>query len=127
SHEVAQGYRDVSDPSVYVRLPVTRGAGPVRPGDELVVWTTTPWTLVSNAAVAVNPELEYVRARRASDGEQGPVFVVARAVVGTLLGEDAEVLERFPGSELPGAAYQGPFEFIAAEAYGERGRTVLPA
>ena len=62
SHEVALGYRDVEDPSVYVRLPVEAG-GPLSEGDALLVWTTTPWTLISNAAVAVNPEMTYVRAR----------------------------------------------------------------
>ena len=63
SHEVALGYKDVVDPSVYVRFPVPDGGGPLEPGDELIVWTTTPWTLVSNAAVAVDPDLTYVRAR----------------------------------------------------------------
>ena len=61
SHEVAQGYQDVEDPSVYVRFPVIEPAGALREGDALLVWTTTPWTLVSNAAVAVDPELTYVR------------------------------------------------------------------
>ncbi|HEX8685360.1 MAG TPA: class I tRNA ligase family protein, partial [Pyrinomonadaceae bacterium] len=54
SHEVAQGYKDVEDPSVYVKFPV-RGHGPLQEGDQLLIWTTTPWTLVSNAAVAVDP------------------------------------------------------------------------
>ncbi len=63
SHEVALGYQDVIDPSVYVRLPVVEDGGPLQAGDELLVWTTTPWTLVSNAAVAVDPELVYVRAK----------------------------------------------------------------
>jgi len=58
SHEVAQGYRDVVDPSVYVRFPV-RGED----GVSLLGWTTTPWTLLSNAALAINPEVTYVRAR----------------------------------------------------------------
>ena len=58
SHEVSQGYKDVEDPSVYVTYPVTKPAGALREGDELLVWTTTPWTLVSNAAVAVDPELD---------------------------------------------------------------------
>ncbi|MEA2479900.1 MAG: isoleucyl-tRNA synthetase, partial [Thermoleophilaceae bacterium] len=56
SHEVAQGYQDVVDPSVYVRFPV-RG----EPGTALLGWTTTPWTLVSNAALAVAPDVTYVR------------------------------------------------------------------
>ena len=61
SHEVAQGYKDVEDPSIYVRFPVTRPAGALREGDDLLAWTTTPWTLASNAALAVDPELTYVR------------------------------------------------------------------
>src|SRR6202023_2790230 len=52
SHEVALGYRDVIDPSVHVRMPVTEPRGPLEVGDELLIWTTTPWTLVSNAAIA---------------------------------------------------------------------------
>jgi len=125
SHELGQPdvYRDVVDPSVYVRLPVTTGAGPVQPGDELLVWTTTPWTLVSNAAVAVNPELSYVRARVGD----GPAQVLAEALVDRVLGVEAEILDRLPGRALEGIAYDPPFPFIAASAYGEHGHTVLPA
>jgi isoleucyl-tRNA synthetase len=118
SHEVAQGYKDVEDPSVYVRFPVTRPAGALREGDQLLVWTTTPWTLVSNAAVAVDPEMTYVRTR---GGE-----VLAEALVERVLGEGAEIADRFPGHEMLGAAYEPPFPFIPAEAYGEKGHTVLP-
>ncbi|MGZ4276759.1 MAG: isoleucine--tRNA ligase [Solirubrobacteraceae bacterium] len=122
SHEVAQGYQDVVDPSVYVRLPVLDGGagGVVSPGDELLVWTTTPWTLVSNAAVAVAAELTYVRAR-----QDGATFVLAEALVERVLGEGAEVLERFPGGALEGVRYEPPFAFIAGSEYGERGHTVL--
>src|SRR6201995_2255441 len=130
SHELGQpgAYQDVVDPSVYVRLPVTHvpdGEGGVRvhEGDELVVWTTTPWTLVSNAAVAVNPELTYVRA--GYDG--GRVAIVAAELVEKVLGEGAEVLESSPGAELVAIAYNPPFGFITAEAYGPKGHTVLPA
>jgi isoleucyl-tRNA synthetase len=126
SHELGQPgvYRDVVDPSAYVRLPVRSGRGPVREGDQLLVWTTTPWTLVSNAAVAVNPLLPYVRAR--GRGED-TVFVVAESLVERVLGEGAEILETFPGVELEGVAYEPPFPFIPASAYGELGHTVLPA
>ena len=79
SHEVAQGYKDVEDPSVFVRFPVTQPAGALRAGDVLLVWTTTPWTLVSNAAVAVDPALTYVRAE---GGE-----VLAEALVERVLGD----------------------------------------
>jgi isoleucyl-tRNA synthetase len=117
SHELSLGYQDVEDPSIYVRFPVTTGAGPVQEGDALLVWTTTPWTLVSNAAVAIDPELIYVRT---AAGE-----VLAEALVERVLGEGTEVVERFPGSAFLGAAYQGPFEYIAASEYGPKGRTVL--
>ncbi|MGZ4246097.1 MAG: isoleucine--tRNA ligase [Solirubrobacteraceae bacterium] len=125
SHELGQpgAYQDVVDPSVYVRLPVTAPAGAARAGDELLVWTTTPWTLVSNAAVAVHPELEYVRARYGGDR----TAILASELVEKVLGEDAQVLETFPGSELVGTAYDPPFPFIGAEAYGPKGHTVLPA
>jgi isoleucyl-tRNA synthetase len=118
SHEVAQGYKDVEDPSVYVRFPVTRPARALRKGDTLLVWTTTPWTLVSNAAVAVDPELTYVRT---AGGE-----VVAEALAERVLGEGVEIADRFSGSELLGAGYEPPFPFIPSEAYGQKGHTVLP-
>ncbi|HUB36497.1 MAG TPA: class I tRNA ligase family protein, partial [Solirubrobacteraceae bacterium] len=63
SHEVALGYEDVVDRSVYVRLRVSSPASPLREGDELLVWTTTPWTLPGNVAVAAGAEIEYARAR----------------------------------------------------------------
>ena len=121
SHEVAQGYKDVVDPSVYVRFEVVEGAGTVAAGDQLLVWTTTPWTLVSNAAVAVDPELTYVRAQ--TDGE---VVVLAEALVERVLGAGATVLDRFPGAALDGVRYAPPFDYIAGAEYGPRGHTVLP-
>jgi isoleucyl-tRNA synthetase len=119
SHEVAQGYQDVHDPSVYVKFPVTEPEGPLRAGDDLLVWTTTPWTLVSNAAVAVDPELTYVRTK---DGH-----VLAEALVERVLGEGAEIEERFAGSEIVGTRYEPPFPFIPASEYGPKGHSVLPA
>ncbi len=136
SHELGQPdvYRDVHDPSVYVRFPVARSYGPLSTGDELLLWTTTPWTLVSNAAVAVDPDLTYVRARPArgpAAGEAGvdsePVFVLAEARVEHVLGAGAEILERFPGEAFVGASYEPPFHYIPGSAYGPSGHTVLPA
>jgi isoleucyl-tRNA synthetase len=118
SHEVAQGYEDVEDPSVYVRFPIARAAGALRDGDELLIWTTTPWTLASNAAVAVDPDLAYVRT---DDG-----FVLAEALVERVLGEGARVADRFHGRDMLGAGYEPPFGFIAASEYGPKGHTVLP-
>ncbi len=124
SHEVAQGYKDVVDASVFVRFPLTEAEAPLEAGDELIVWTTTPWTLVSNAAVAVDPKLTYVRAKLPGDDA---VMVVAEALVGRVLGEEAEVLDSFPGADLEGASYEAPFDFIIAADWGERGHTVLAA
>ncbi|MGO9884926.1 MAG: isoleucine--tRNA ligase [Solirubrobacteraceae bacterium] len=123
SHELGQPdvYQDVIDPSVYARLPVTESTGAAQIGDELLVWTTTPWTLVSNAAVAVDPDLTYVRARAG-----GRVQILARALVERVLGEDAQILDEFPGSALVGTRYEPPFSFIPSEAYGPKGHTVLP-
>jgi isoleucyl-tRNA synthetase len=112
SHEVALGYEDVVDPSVYVRLPVDSAAGPVQQADALLIWTTTPWTLPGNVAVAVGPDIEYARVKR---GEE--TLILAAARVEQVLGEDVEVLDRFPGRELigrqtggarTGISYQGP-------------------
>src|SRR3954451_17798844 len=124
SHELGQpgAYREVEDPSVYVRLPVTDPAGPLEAGDELIVWTTTPWTLVSNAAVAVHPDLTYVRAR-----VDDRVIVVADALLERLAPDGADILARFAGGDIAGTGYEPPFPFIGAEAYGPRGHTVLTA
>ncbi len=118
SHEVAQGYEDVEDPSVYVRMPVRAATGPLAEGDSLLVWTTTPWTLISNAAIAAGAEIEYARVR-----SEGEVLIMAAALVEKVLGEGAEVLERFPGTELDGAGYEPPFDYVTD--YGPRGHTVL--
>ncbi|MFM9134792.1 MAG: isoleucine--tRNA ligase [bacterium] len=108
-HELAQGYETVVDPSVYVRFPVAGGPLADRyPGLALLVWTTTPWTLVSNTAVAVNPAATYVVAR-AADGE---VLVVAEDLVEGLLGTEAEILERIPGTELERTSYRRPFDLV---------------
>ena len=129
SHEVAQGYQDIEDPSVYVKLPIREPTpsdeipeSPLKPGDQLVVWTTTPWTLISNAAVAVGPDIEYARVRPEGSEE---VFVVAASLVERVFDESGEVLATFPGSALAGTPYEPPFNYISD--YGPRGHTVLEA
>jgi isoleucyl-tRNA synthetase len=121
SHEVAQGYEDRVDPSVYVRLPVAEG-GPLEPGDNLLVWTTTPWTLISHAAVAAGAEIEYVRARP-RDAEE--VVVVARALADRVLGEGWEELGTLRGADLEGTRYEPPFDYIAGSDFGPLGHSVL--
>ncbi len=104
SHEVAQGYRDVVDPSIYLKLPVTNDHG-ADSEDKLLVWTTTPWTLPGNVALAVSPTAVYARARL---GEEHFVLVSDR--VAAVLGEEAEVVEHFSGEELVEryGSYRGP-------------------
>jgi isoleucyl-tRNA synthetase len=103
-HELAQGYETVVDPSVYVRFPLT--SGPLAGKASLLVWTTTPWTLVSNTAVAAHPEVEYVLA---TDGTES--LVVAEALL-DVLGEGWEVTDRYVGLEMESWTYQRPFELV---------------
>ncbi len=110
SHEVAQGYKDVVDPSVYLKLPVADDRG-APSDDRLLVWTTTPWTLPGNVAVAVSPRAMYARVK---DGEDFVILVADR--VGPVLGEQAEVVERLSGEELVAryGGYEGPI-FAASD------------
>jgi isoleucyl-tRNA synthetase len=102
SHEVALGYKDVEDPSIYVRFPLLDEDGG-EAGESLLVWTTTPWTLPGNVAVAVAPEVTYVRAR-----VEGESLILAEPLVERVLGEAAEITTRFPGTDLVGRRYRGP-------------------
>jgi isoleucyl-tRNA synthetase len=102
SHEVALGYEEVEDPSIYVRFPLL-GEDGVETGESLLVWTTTPWTLPGNEAVAVAPEVAYVKAR--VDGE---TLILAEPLVEKVLGEGVEIADRMQGSELVGRSYSGP-------------------
>lgn len=90
SHEVAQGYQRVADPSVFVRMPLADD-----PDVSLLVWTTTPWTLPANVAVAVNPDASY-----AEVVYRGERLILAAARVPAVLGEEANILRVFPGHEL---------------------------
>src|SRR4249919_1374999 len=102
SHEVALGYEDVEDPSIYVRFPLL-GEDGSESGESLLVWTTTPWTLPGNVAVAVAPDVTYVRARF-----EGEVLILAEPLLERVLGEAADVLEKLPGSDLVERRYRGP-------------------
>jgi isoleucyl-tRNA synthetase len=101
--EVAEGYQDLTHRAVYVRFPLRD-----QENEYLLVWTTTPWTLTSNVAVAVNPSLEYSRVR-----QNGVVYYVASGALSALQG-DYEVLEQMPGSALLGWTYSAPFDYLPA-------------
>jgi isoleucyl-tRNA synthetase len=105
SHEVAQGYKDVVDPSVYLKLKAQGSE------DRLLVWTTTPWTLPGNVAVAVSARATYARVK---DGEDFVILAADR--VEPVLGAQTEVLERFNGEQLVAryGTYEGPI-FAASD------------
>jgi isoleucyl-tRNA synthetase len=113
SHELGQpgSYREVTEDSVYVRFPV------VDRDFDLLVWTTTPWTLVSNVAAAIGPEIEYVRAQ-APDG--GRDLVLARSRVEAVLGEGATVVETVAAEDLVGLRYERPFDWLPVTGDGWR-------
>jgi len=109
-HELAQGYETITDPSIYVRFPLTSGpwAGSAEsPGASLLVWTTTPWTLVSNALVAVKGDVTYALV---SNGQES--LIVAEALIEKALGDGWTVRERFTGAAMTGWTYQRPFDAI---------------
>ena len=117
-HEMGQPdvYRTVADPSVIVRFrlrTLPAGAPSELAGADLLVWTTTPWTLVSNTAVAVHPGEVYAIARKSGVGDR---VVVADALFARVLGEGWHVTERFTGAELAGATYEPPFRLIDVPA-----------
>lgn len=115
SHEVAQGYEEVLDPSLYFLAPLAdeAGTGADPEGRAFLVWTTTPWTLPSNVALAVHPDLVY-----AEVVHEGRRLIVAEARVAALFGEGAEIVRRYPAAELLGRRYLRPFELVGGSGSG---------
>ncbi len=108
-HELAQGYETVVDPSVFVRFPLT--SGPLAGEASLVAWTTTPWTFVTNTAIAAGPDITYVVA---TNGEEK--LVVAEALLDKALGEGwAPTGQTFTGREMEYWAYQRPYTLVDLE------------
>lgn len=103
SHEVAQGYHETTDPSLTVRFPLEDPSGKTR---DLLVWTTTPWTLPANLLVAARADLEY-SVVRTGDGRD---VLLASAAVPRYFAGGANVVERLPGTALAGLTYQPPFD-----------------
>ena len=104
--EVGQGYRAIDDPSVMIRFPI---AG--EKGTAFLAWTTTPWTLPSNIALAVDPNTDYATVE-VEDGER---LVLAAALVAKVVGEAAKVVETRKGAELVGMRYEPPFRYAEPE------------
>ncbi|MEW6201539.1 MAG: isoleucine--tRNA ligase [bacterium] len=131
SHEVAQGYEEVDDPSVFIRCPLVD-----EPGTSFLVWTTTPWTLISNVALAVGENIEYVKVKYVGRGLptapkkhgensntksqlKDEIFILAEARVKAVFGDEPiEILETFPGSKLKDIRYTPPFTFCRSDKKG---------
>jgi isoleucyl-tRNA synthetase len=107
SHEVAQGYREVEDPSIYVRFKLED-----EPATSFLVWTTTPWTLPSNLLLAVHPEVDYAWVRI---GEE--TLILAEPLIAAVLGgaQQYEIVKRAKGRELDGLRYERLFDYLPAE------------
>jgi isoleucyl-tRNA synthetase len=110
SHEVAQGYEDVKDLSATVKFKLESGAF-------MLAWTTTPWTLPANVALAVNPQLDYARVKK--DGE---LYIVAAGLVESVMKGDYEIESTLKGDELVGLRYAPPFPYVPVD----NGNFVIP-
>ncbi len=115
SHELSLGYRDVEDPSLYAVLDLLDGSG-----RGLLVWTTTPWTLVANVALAINPKLEYVEAEH-----EGRVVIVARDRAEALLGSGA-LRGRVAPEDLLGKRYRRLFDLVPEACAKGRAWEIVP-
>ncbi len=116
SHEVSQGYEDVRDPSLYFLAPWADDPE----GRAFLVWTTTPWTLPSNVALAVHPELQYAEVEH-----EGKRIVLAETRVRAVFGEEAQIGKRYWAHQLVGQRYERPFEIVPAPADSERAWRVV--
>jgi len=135
--EVNQGYKDIKDIAVTVKMPLLDDAGQVT-DTSILIWTTTPWTLPGNMAVAVNKDIEYVKVRvdaserisvndKREDGSYGPAavmkdeyLILAKARLVQLGTEQYEIVETMKGSDLVGKSYEPPFDFLQSSPRGPK-------
>ena len=109
-HEVALGYDEATDPSVFVRMPLVD-----REDTSLLVWTTTPWTLPANVAVAAHPDVDYVTVERDNEGTKEKL-ILAKSLVEKIFGEEpVKILDTFKGKKLKGTKYHPLFTFLPPE------------
>jgi len=109
-HEVALGYEDAEDPSVFVRFPLVD-----KPDTYLLVWTTTPWTLPSNVAVAAHPDVDYVTVERDNDGVSEKLILAKSLLEKVFRGEEVKVLDTYKGKKLNGLKYQPLYTFMPVD------------
>lgn len=109
-HEVALGYDEATDPSVFVRFPLAD-----KPDTSLLVWTTTPWTLPSNVAVAAHPDVDYAVVERDNEGAKEKLILARNLVEKVFRGEEVKVVDTFKGKKLKGMKYQPLYTFLPVD------------
>ena len=122
SHEVSLGYEETQDPSIYIRFPVD--------GEDntyLLAWTTTPWTLISNTALAVGLDLDYVKIRHEDPYQGMEKLILAEALLGEVIDEDYQIIERYKGRELAGKTYQPLYSYFSDEVGKDEAWRVVSA
>ncbi|MCC5926891.1 MAG: isoleucine--tRNA ligase [Bacteroidetes bacterium] len=121
SHEVSLGYKEVQDPSVYVKFQLDEASDTF-----FLAWTTTPWTLISNMVLAVNPEIDYVLVRHGGTEGNPEHLILAQSLLSVLDGE-YEIIRTFKGQELVGKTYQPIFDYALKKFEKSQAWRVLPA
>jgi isoleucyl-tRNA synthetase len=121
SHEVSLGYEETQDPSIYVKFPLDAD-----PNVHFLAWTTTPWTIVSNMALAVNPKLDYVKIK-VIDGDKTEFYILAEGCLEHAIRHEYEIVDRYKGSDLTGWIYQPVFDFALEEHPKESAWRVIEA
>ena len=130
SHEVALGYKEVEEPSVYVKFKLADDSA------SILAWTTTPWTLPGNVGLAVGPDVTYARCRVREAPESwkgrggavvGEELILAKDLMGEVLRHHVDIIEEIPGSSLVGKAYEPLFPNAVARGDSETAWTVLSA
>ena len=121
SHEVSQGYKNVKENSVYLNFKITKGNNKVNKGDVVLVWTTTPWTLPGNVALAVGEKINYVKIKY-----QNKKYILAKSRLEIIDGE-YKIESEFKGKDLIGVEYQPLFEIESIKKSNKKAYYIVPA
>ncbi|NGP89155.1 isoleucine--tRNA ligase [Fodinibius halophilus] len=121
SHEVSLGYEEVQDPSIFVKFEVEDAENTY-----FLAWTTTPWTIISNMCLAVNPGLDYAKIE-ISEGDRTEYYIMAKGCIDEVIDHDYEIVEEYKGEELLGLNYEPVFEYALEEYDKEDAWKVVPA
>ncbi|MFH5884067.1 isoleucine--tRNA ligase [Halalkalibaculum sp. DA3122] len=121
SHEVSLGYEEVQDPSIFVKFQLRMSEDTY-----FLAWTTTPWTIVSNMALAVNPELDYAKIKL-SEGDRTEYYILAKDCIEETIDHEYEIVEEYKGKDLVGWTYDPVFEYALEEHDRDDAWRVIPA